>query len=216
MSESVLRDLRAWFPARDAPLCAPEDLGRYEQGARYGSGRALCVMRPRTTEQVQRVMQVCARHRCRLVVQGANTGMTAASSPDASGSQVLLSLERFKAPLEIDAAARVARVGAGVLLSELNAAAAPHGLFFPIDLSADPCMGGMVATNTGGTRLMRYGDVRQNLLWLKAVLADEHATLLDAANLVQKNNTGLDAKQLFVGTASSFGVVTELMVRLAP
>lgn len=216
MSDGVLRDLRARFPACDAPLCAPEDLARYEQGARHGSGRALCVVRPRTTEQVQGVMQVCARHRCQVVVQGANTGMTAASSPDVSGSQVLLSLERFKAPLEIDATARVARVGAGVLLSELNAAAAPHGLSFPIDLSADPTLGGMVATNTGGTRLIRYGDVRQNLLGLKAVLADEQATLLDATNFVLKNNTGFDAKQLFVGTAGSFGVVTEVMVRLLP
>jgi FAD/FMN-containing dehydrogenase len=85
---------------------------------------------------------------------------------------------------------------------------------FPIDLGADPTIGGMVVTNTGGTRLLRYGDVRQNLLGIEAVLAD--GSVLDLMTALRKNNTGLDAKQLFVGTSGVFGVVTKALLRVVP
>jgi FAD/FMN-containing dehydrogenase len=85
---------------------------------------------------------------------------------------------------------------------------------FPIDLGADPTIGGMVVTNTGGTRLLRYGDVRQNLLGIEAVLAD--GSVLDLMTALRKNNTGLDAKQLFVGTSGTFGVVTRALLRVVP
>jgi FAD/FMN-containing dehydrogenase len=104
--------------------------------------------------------------------------------------------------------------GAGVLLSQLDAALEPHGLMFPVDLGADATVGGMVVTNTGGTRLLRYGDVRQNLLGLEVVLAD--GTVLDLMTALRKNNTGLDAKQLFVGTSGVFGVVTRALLRVVP
>ncbi|MFM1871934.1 MAG: hypothetical protein RL398_1356, partial [Planctomycetota bacterium] len=116
--------------------------------------------------------------------------------------------------VEIDGAARTALVDAGVTLSQLNEAAAAHGLWFPIDLGADPQIGGMVATNTGGTRLLKYGDVRHNLLGVEAVLGD--GRVLTQLNSLRKNNTGLDAKQLFVGTFGVFGMVTRAVVQLAP
>ena len=104
--------------------------------------------------------------------QGANTGLVGASTPDLSGTQWVLSLDRLRGDIAIDRINRTARVTAGMRLSELNAAASMHGLMFPIDLGADPMIGGMVATNTGGARFIRYGDVRRNVLGLEVVLPD--------------------------------------------
>ncbi len=198
----------------DAVLTEAHELERYEKGWRYGSGNALAVARPRTAAEVARVLAFAAERGLRLVAQGANTGLVGASTPDSSGAMLVLSLERLTRPLDVDPLDRTVTAGGGVLLSQLNAALAPHGLLFPVDLGADPTVGGMVATNTGGTRLLRYGDVRQNLLGLEVALPD--GSLLDLMTALRKNNTGLDAKQLFVGTSGAFGVVTRALLRVVP
>jgi FAD/FMN-containing dehydrogenase len=198
----------------DAVLTSSEDLVRYEEGWRYGKGRALFVVRPGTTEHVAATLSACHAAGIRVVPQGANTGLVGASTPDASGQMVVLSLERLNRRLDIDPINRTAKVDGGVLLSALNEALNPHGLMFPIDLGADPSIGGMIATNTGGTRLLKYGDVRHNLLGIEVVLAD--GTLLDTLNQLRKNNTGLDLKQLFVGTSGVFGVITGAVLQVVP
>lgn len=199
---------------QDAVLTAPEDLVRYEEGWRYGKGRALLVVRPGTTEQVSATLKLCHLAGVRVVPQGANTGLVGASTPDGSGGMAVLSLERLNRRLDIDPINRTARVDGGLLLSALNEALAPHGLMFPIDLGADPSIGGMIATNTGGTRLLKYGDVRHNLLGVEVVQAD--GTVLDAMNQLRKNNTGLDLKQLFVGTSGVLGVITGAVLQVVP
>lgn len=198
----------------DGVLDEASALERYEKGWRYGRGRALAVARPRSTGEVSQVLAFASRQGLRLLAQGANTGLVGASTPDETGRMLVLSLERLSQPLEVDPVDRTASVGGGVLMSQLDAALQPHGLMFPVDLGADPTVGGMVATNTGGTRLLRYGDVRQNLLGIEVVLAD--GSVLDLMTALRKNNTGLDAKQLFVGTSGIFGVVTRARLRLTP
>jgi FAD/FMN-containing dehydrogenase len=144
-----------------ALLTEAPDLMRYECGARYGSGQAAFVVRPASTTEVVQAVRICARHGVALVPQGANTGLVGASTPDASGGQAVLSLERMAKEIAINLPNRSVTAAAGVRLSVLNRQLAEHGLWFPIDLSADPALGGMVATNTGGTRCLRYGDVRR-------------------------------------------------------
>lgn len=209
----IATDLRTMLGA-DAVLTDPDDLARYESGWRYGKGRALLVARPGTPEDVARLLAFCHERGLRVMPQGANTGLVGASNPDASGDMLVLSLERLNKRLEIDPIDRTVRVDAGVLLSALNEALAPHGLMFPIDLGADPTLGGMIATNTGGTRLLKYGDVRHNLLGLEVALSD--GTRIDALNRLRKNNTGLDLKQLFVGTSGIFGVITGAVLQVVP
>ncbi len=198
----------------DAVVAEPHELARYERGWRYGSGTALVVARPRSTDEIARLLAFASESGIRVLAQGANTGLVGASTPDSSGEMLVLSLERLTRPLEIDPLDRTVAAGGGVLLSQLDAALEPHGLMFPIDLGADPTVGGMVATNTGGTRLLRYGDVRQNLLGIEVVLAD--GTVLDLMTALRKNNTGLDTKQLFVGTSGVLGVVTRALLRVVP
>ena len=172
-------------------LTEPHELARYEQGWRYGRGAALAAVRPGSTADVARVLAFTSQRGLRVLAQGANTGLVGASTPDASGEMVVLSLERLSRELEIDVVDRTVVAGGGVLLSQLDAALAEKGLLFPIDLGADPTVGGMVATNAAGTRVLRYGDVRQNLLGVEVVLAD--GTVLDLMTALRKNNTGLDA-----------------------
>jgi FAD/FMN-containing dehydrogenase len=198
----------------DAVVTEPHELARYEQGWRYGQGKALAAVRPSGTGDVARVLAFASAQGVRVLAQGGNTGLVGASTPDASGQMLVLSLERLSRTLEIDPVDRTVTAGGGVLLSQLDAALADKGLLFPIDLGADPTVGGMVATNAAGTRVLRYGDVRQNLLGLEVVLPD--GTVLDLMTALRKNNTGLDCKQLFVGTSGIFGVVTRAILRVVP
>jgi FAD/FMN-containing dehydrogenase len=211
---ALVASLRGLLSGEGAVVTEPHELARYEKGWRYGQGTALAVVRPSTTEEVARVLAFATAEGIRVLPQGANTGLVGASTPDDSGDMLVLSLERLSRTLEIDAVDRTVVAGGGVLMSQLDAALAAHGLMFPIDVGADPMVGGMIATNTGGTRLLKYGDVRQNLLGLEVVLAD--GTILDLMTALRKNNTGLDAKQLFVGTSGVFGVVTRAVLRVVP
>ncbi|MBA5687586.1 FAD-binding oxidoreductase [Rugamonas apoptosis] len=196
-------------------LTASADCAPYVQGARYGQGVAVAVLRPATPEQAQAALSLLHAHGAPFVLQGANTGLVAAATPDASGRQFVFSLDRLKDSVVIDADERTATVGAGVRLSELNEAAAAMGLCFPIDLSADPTIGGMIASNTGGARLIKYGDVRANLCAVDAWLPERDG-ILRFGSALRKNNTGVDFKQLLCGTGGAFGVILGATVRLHP
>ncbi len=198
----------------DSVLVERSDVERYEQGWRYGQGRAAAVVRPRTPEQVQRVVELAAEFDLRLHAMGANTGLVGASNPDGTGEQLVVSFERLNQRIEIDPIDRTVTCDAGVLLSALNEALAEHGLEFPIDLGADPQIGGMIATNTGGTRLMKHGDVRDNLLGLEVVLPS--GAVVSKLTPLRKDNTGLDWKQLFVGTSGRFGFITRATLTVSP
>ncbi len=208
-------ELRA-IVASEAAADGEQDLAPWETGARRDRGRAAGVLRPATTEQLAAAVAWCVGHGVAFVAQSANTGLVGGSVPDDSGEQVVLSLERLNRRIEVDAPNRSVRAGAGVRLSELNARLAPEGLWFPIDLGADPLIGGMLATNTGGARFLRHGDVRANTLGLTAVLPDAEGTVLRLDRALRKDNTGPDWKQLFVGTSGAFGIVTEAVLAVAP
>ncbi len=197
-------------------LTAPGDMAAYETGARYDKGRAAFVARPASTQDVSAIVSYCVKNGIALVPQSGNTGLVSGSTPDATGGQGVLSLDRLTAPFELDRVNRTVKAGAGLRLSDLNNKLEASGLFFPIDLGADPRLGGMIATNTGGSRFLRYGDVRRNMLGLTIVLADEAGTVLDLSSSLRKNNTGVDWKQLFIGTSGAFGIITECVLNLEP
>jgi FAD/FMN-containing dehydrogenase len=134
--EEVAAALRTLLGA-DAVLTEPHELARYEQGWRYGQGKALAVARPSSTADVSRVLALASARGIRVVPQGGNTGLVGGSTPDASGEMLVLSLERLSRLLEIDPVDRTVTAGGGVLLSQLDAALAEQGLLFPIDLGAE-------------------------------------------------------------------------------
>jgi FAD/FMN-containing dehydrogenase len=212
-STAVIRDLLGLLD-EGGVLHARSDVEKYERGYRYGSGSALAVARPATIEELREVVRYCYAHDLRIIAQGANTGLVGASTPDDSGAELVVGLDRLRGIEAVDVHNRTACLRAGTRLSELNREAAAHELFFPIDLGSDPSLGGMVATNTGGSRLLRYGDVQRNLLGLEVVLADADATVLTDLQGLRKDNSGVDLKQLFVGTSGSFGIISRVQVEL--
>lgn len=187
----------------------PEGMVPYETGARSDKGRALFVARPATTEKVSKVIAYCAANGIALIPQSGNTGLVNGSIPDHTGQQGILSVDRLRGVFQVDRINRSVTVSAGFRLSEINERLAEHGLYFPIDLGADPGAGGMVATNTGGSRFLRFGDVRRNTLGLQVVFADSEGSIHRFGCGLRKDNTGADWKQMFIGTGGAFGVITE-------
>ena len=209
-----LHSLAAELP-EGAVLGPDDDLSSYEQPWRGDRGAAAFVARPGTVEQLRTVVRWAVRHRVPFVTQGANTGLVGASVPGASGAVGVLSTARLLAPLDVHVADRAVTAGAGVLMSAVEQAVAPHGLELPVDLSADASLGGLVATNAGGCRVLRHGDVRQRLLGVQVVLADDDATVLGDLRPLRKKNDTLRLTDLVVGSAGLLGVVTAATLELA-
>ena len=170
------------------------------------------IVRPRNTDEVAAVLAHCHAAGQGVVVHGGLTGLV--HGADASAEELVLSTERMTAIEDIDPVQRTARVQAGVPLQVLQEAVAEHDLIFPLDLGArGSCrIGGNLATNAGGNRVVRYGMTRENTLGVEAVLAD--GTVVPALNAMIKNNSGFDLKHLFIGTEGTLGVVTRAVLRL--
>lgn len=174
----------------------------------------LAVLRPASVEQVSAALRLCHDAGVAVVPQGGRTGL--AGGATALAGSVLLSLELMRGVIEIDPAAATLTAWAGTTLQEIQEAAAGAGFFYPVDLGGrGSCqIGGNVATNAGGNRVLRYGMTREQVLGLEAVLAD--GTVVGSLNKMLKNNTGYDLKQLFVGSEGTLGVVTRVVLRLQP
>jgi FAD/FMN-containing dehydrogenase len=176
------------------------------------SCEALAIARPSSTQEVISVLEVCRRHAISVVPIGGGTGLVEGAM--ATSGQLLLSLERMRSAPEIDPMTRTAVVEAGVTLEQLQNAADAHDLVFPLDLGArgSATIGGNIATNAGGNRVIRFGMMREMVLGLEVVLAD--GTLLSSLNRMLKNNAGYDLKQLFIGSEGTLGVITRASLRL--
>ncbi|RQS16743.1 FAD-binding oxidoreductase [Burkholderia sp. Bp8998] len=176
--------------------------------------RPRALVRPRSVDDVSRTLALCTRLGQPVVPQGGLTGL--ARGAVALGGEIVLSMERFAGVESIDAAAGTMTVRAGTPLQTVQEAADAAGFTFGVDLGArGSCqIGGMLATNAGGTRAIRYGMMREQVLGLEAVLAD--GTVVSSMNRMLKNNAGYDLKQLFIGSEGTLGVVTRAVLRLHP
>ena len=192
------------------------DMAAYVTPARYLAGRAACVLKPSGTQQVSEVVAYLVQSGLPFVPQSAHTGLVLGATPDASGATVVVSLERLCSPPIVNHLDRTVVVGAGTRLSKLNAALHPIGLELPIDLGADPMIGGMVATNAGGARFVRHGDMRRHVLEVEAVLPNRAGEIVRFGRGLRKDNSGLDLKHLMIGSCGSLGVITKVTLQVAP
>jgi FAD/FMN-containing dehydrogenase len=193
------------------------DLSAYElDWRRRWRGKALAVVRPGSTEEVAAVLRLCAAHRAPVVPQGGNTGLVGGGVPDASGSQVLLSLTRINRVREIDVANLTMTLDAGCVLQAAQDAATAQGLMLPLSLAAEgSCtIGGNLATNAGGTQVLRYGNARELCLGLEVVTA--RGEVWNGLTGLRKDNTGYDLRDLFIGSEGTLGVITAATLRLYP
>jgi FAD/FMN-containing dehydrogenase len=178
------------------------------------TGRSRLVVRPADTEQVAGIVGLCRAEGIPLVPQGGNTGLVGASVP--TGTEIVLSLGRLTEIGPVDEAARQVTVGAGVPLAEVQRRVRPYGLAFGVDLAArdSATIGGMIATNAGGERVVRYGTTRANVAGLEAVLPD--GSVLSRLTGLPKDNTGYDLTGLLVGSEGTLAVLTRARLRLVP
>ncbi len=193
------------------------DLGAWEQDWRKRSrGKALAVVRPANAAEVAQVVKACAEAGTSIVPQGGNTGLVVGSTPDESGRQVVLSLQRLNAVREIDAANLTITVEAGCVLQNVQEAAQRAGLLFPLSLAAEgSCtIGGNLATNAGGTQVVRFGNARDLCLGLEVVTAQ--GEVWDGLTGLRKDNTGYDLRDLFVGSEGTLGIITAATMKLYP
>jgi FAD/FMN-containing dehydrogenase len=193
------------------------DLAAYEIDwrKRY-HGRARLVVRPASTAEVAAVVRACAAEGASIVPQGGNTGLVGASVPDGSGTQVLMHMGRLNRIRAIDGANLTMTVEAGCLLQSVQEAAAAQGWLFPLSLAAEgSCtIGGNLATNAGGTQVMRYGNARELCLGLEVVTAE--GEVWDGLSGLRKDNTGYDLRDLFIGSEGTLGLITAATLKLYP
>jgi len=214
----LLDELRTLLgPAQVLTRADHGDLSAWERDWRKRwHGQALAVVRPGSTAEAAQVVQACARHGASLVPQGGNTGLVGGGVPDMSGTQVLLSLQRMNRVRAIDPANLTLTVEAGMVLQAVQQAAADAGLLFPLSLAAEgSCtIGGNLATNAGGTQVVRYGNARDLCLGLEVVTAE--GEVWDGLSGLRKDNTGYDLRDLFIGSEGTLGLITAATLKLYP
>ena len=197
-----------------AVIAAGDDL------AYYGSDRCRggwpvapgAIALPTSIEQVQAVARLCHAERVAIVPSGGRTGLTGAAT--ATAGELVLSLERMAKVLEVDVPGRLLRCQAGATVQAIQDAAAEHGLAYPVDFAAKGSaqIGGSIATNAGGVKVIRHGLTRERVAGLEVVLADGERMSLGGA--LVKNNTGYDLRQLFIGSEGTLGMIVEATLSL--
>lgn len=196
-------------------LTDPSLTAAYEADwTRRWRGDARCVARPADTEQVAAVVRACAAHDAAIVPQGGNTGLVGGGVP--RGGEVVLSLQRLDDLGEVDELSAQVTVGAGVTLAALHDHVAAAGFAYGVDMASreSATVGGTVATDAGGIRVVRYGSTRAQVVGLEAVLAD--GSVIRRLDGLLKDTVGYDLSSLLIGSEGTLGIVTRVMLRLVP
>ena len=179
-------------------------------------GTALAVVFPRTTADVQLVVQLCIEHAIAIIPQGGNTNLTGSSTPEPFGQQIVLSLKRLNQIRSIDLENQTMTVEAGCVLQSIQEKASELGFLFPLSLAAEgSCtIGGNLATNAGGINVLRYGNMRDLCLGIEAVTAS--GEILHSLRGLRKDNTGYDLRNLLIGSEGTLGIITAAVIKLYP
>jgi FAD/FMN-containing dehydrogenase len=198
-------------------IADPTDMAAYlTDWRRRFTGKALAVMKPGNTEEVAALVRLCNTFRVPLVPQGGNTGLVLGSVPDESGKAVVLSLTRLNAIRATDLINNTMTVEAGCILQTVQEAASAADRLFPLSLAAEgSCtIGGNLATNAGGTAVLRYGNMRDLCLGLEVVTAQ--GDIWSGLRGLRKDNTGFDLRDLFIGAEGTLGIITAAVLMLYP
>ncbi len=179
-------------------------------------GAACAVLRPANTEEVAALVKLAVAHRVPLVPQGGNTGLAGGATPDTSGGQAVLSLTRLKRIRNLDPENNTLTVEAGAILADIQARATEVDRLFALSLAAEgSCtIGGNLATNAGGTAVLRYGNAREQCLGIEVVTPQ--GDIWNGLRGLRKDNSGYDLRDLFIGSEGTLGVITCATLKLQP
>ncbi|WP_343662291.1 FAD-binding oxidoreductase [Ralstonia sp.] len=198
-------------------LTAPEDQAPYLTDWRKRfTGRARAVLRPASPNEVATIVRLCGEYGAPIVPQGGNTGLCGGATPDMEGNAVVISLQRMQRVRAVDPINNTITVDAGCILANVQQAAADAERLFPLSLAAEgSCtIGGNLATNAGGTAVLRYGNARELCLGIEAVLPN--GELWNGLRGLRKDNTGYDLRDLLIGAEGTLGIITGAMLKLFP
>jgi FAD/FMN-containing dehydrogenase len=215
-SSSTLAQLKASV-APGGWLDSPDELAQYLTDFRHlYRGATPLVLRPRSVEEVAKILAICNQEEVAVVPHGGNTSYCGGATPDESGSQVVVSMQRLNRVRHIDADNYSMIVEVGCTLAGAQAAAREANRLFPLSLGSEGTaqIGGNLSTNAGGTAVLRYGMMRDLVLGLEVVLAD--GRVLSALKSLRKDNTGYDVKSLFIGAEGTLGLITAASLKLFP
>ena len=179
-------------------------------------GASSLVLKPASTAEVAEIVRICAESGTRIVPQGGNTSLVGGSVPGEAGDEVIVNLARINRVRAIDPANDTMTVEAGCVLATAQQAAAAVGRLLPLRIASEgSCqIGGNIATNAGGTNVLRYGNARDLVLGLEVVLPD--GSIWNGLRGLRKDNTGYDLKQLFIGSEGTLGIITAAVLKLFP
>ncbi|ATU71981.1 D-lactate dehydrogenase [cytochrome] 2 [Gluconacetobacter sp. SXCC-1] len=179
-------------------------------------GRALAVLRPASTRELAGIVRLCAAHGVPMVPQGGNTSMVGGATPDDSGHEVVVCLSRMNRVRNIDPHDLTMEVEAGVTLKAAQDAAREAGFMLPLSISSEGSaqIGGVLATNAGGNNTLRYGNARELVLGLEAVMPD--GAVFHGLRRLRKDNTGYALRQLLIGSEGTLGFITTAILQLHP
>ncbi|NLJ52051.1 MAG: FAD-binding oxidoreductase [Alcaligenaceae bacterium] len=180
------------------------------------TGRAQAVVRPANTQEIAEVVKLCARYEVPMVTQGGNTGLCGGATPSNKGDAVLILTTRLNHILNVDTVNDTITVQAGCILQQVQEAAAKQDRLFPLSLGAEgSCtIGGNLATNAGGTQVLRYGNARDLALGLEVVTPE--GEILNGLRSLRKDNTGYDLRNLYIGSEGTLGIITAATLKLYP
>ena len=201
----------------DVNVLTGDGLTAYERDWRGREhGKALCVVRPAHTKEVSAVVKACAAVGVAMVPQGGNTGLVMGSTPDTSGQEVVISLQRLNNVRHIDVANATLTAEAGCILQHLQQTAEQAGFLLALSLASEgSCtLGGNLASNAGGTQVLRYGNTRDLCLGLEVVTAQ--GDVWSGLSGLRKDNTGYDLRHLFIGSEGTLGIITAATMKLFP
>lgn len=212
LKSAFLEALAASFPPDFATFDADELREYGRDWTRVVEPAASCVVLPRTTDEVSRFLALASAHHVAVVPSGGRTGL--AGGAMAAQGEVVLSLARMRAMGPIDELGMTVRVQAGAITEAVHHHVAEKGLLWPVDFASKGSsqVGGNISTNAGGVKVIRYGLTRQWVLGLQVVLAS--GQILELGGALEKDNTGPDLRQLFIGSEGTLGVVTEATLKL--
>ena len=193
---------------------APSEIIAYSFDGTFQQRRPDVVVSPASTDEVARIVKIANREKTPIIARGASSGLAGGTIPERGG--IILNLARMDRILEIDKDNVCVRAQAGVVTLQLQQAVEREGLFYPPDpaSSRQSTIGGNVATNAGGPRCLKYGTTRDYVIGLTVVLAS--GEILRLGGKITKNATGYPLMQLFVGSEGTLGIVTEVLLKLAP
>lgn len=212
LPKEFLSQIQAAFPA-DFLTTDPQELLTFgKDWTRVYPPHPSAVVFPRSTDEVSRFLKLCHQHRIQVVPSGGRTGLSGGAI--AAKGEVVLSLTKMNQMGVVDTLAHTVTVQAGAVTEAVHEHCAPLGLTWPVDFASKGSshVGGNIATNAGGVKVIRYGLTRQWVLGLKVVTMQ--GEILDLNGALEKNNTGVDLRQLFIGSEGILGVITEATLKL--